>query len=150
MVQDKQGQSSLSCPTCLQSTILPTTTGGLQPAFYIHHLFEIQDALEKVKEPQKSQCEKCKTPRPATNYCREFICAMCVALDEFERKVKKLDALKKVTLYCLKHQDMKLDLYCEISEELICLYCTVSKHCRPKHKYTIWWWTPLTNIKTSS
>ena len=155
MVQDKQGQSSLSCPICRQSTRLPTTTGALQPAFYVHHLFEIRDALEKVKEPQKSQCEKCKTPRPATNYCRdcgEFICAMCttvhgewdlfskhevVALEEFESKVKKLGALKKVTLYCPQHQDMKLDLYCETCEELICLHCTVSKHCRPEHKYDL-------------
>ena len=130
-VQDEQGQSSLSCPICRQSTLIPTNTGALQSAFYVHHLFEIQDALEKVKEPQKSQCNKCKTPRPATNYCRdcgEFICAICttihsewdsfakhevVALEEFESRVKKLGTLKKVSLYCSQHQDMKLDLYCE-------------------------------------
>ena len=155
VVENKEGQSSLSCPTCRQSTLVPTTTGSLQPAFYIHHLFEIRDALEKVKEPQKSLCEKCKTPRPATNYCRdcgEFICVMCttihgewdifakhevVALKEFESKVKNLGALKRVTLYCPQHQDMKLDLYCETCEELICLHCTVSKHCRPEHKYDL-------------
>ena len=54
VVQDQQGQLSLRCPTCRQSTVLPQATGvsGLQSAFHVHHLLEIKDALEKVKEPQ--------------------------------------------------------------------------------------------------
>ena len=157
VVQDQQGQLSLSCPTCRQSTVLPQATGvsGLQSAFHVHHLLEIKDALEKVKEPQKVKCDKCKTPRPATSYCRdcgEFICAMCttahrewdvfakhevVPMEQFESKVKELDALKKVTLYCPLHQGKELELYCETCEELICHNCTVNKHCRPEHKYDL-------------
>ena len=157
VVQDQQGQLSLRCPTCRQSTVLPQATGvsGLQSAFHVHHLLEIKDALEKVKEPQKVKCDKCKPPQPATSYCRdcgEFICAICttvhsrwvafakhevVALEQFESKVKQLDALKKVTLYCPLHQGKELELYCEICEELICLLCTVNKHCRPEHKYDL-------------
>ena len=157
VVQDQQGQLSLSCPTCRQSTVLPQSTGvsGLQSAFHVHHLLEIKDALEKVKEPQKVKCDKCKTPKPATSYCRdcgEFICAMCttvhrewdafakhevVAMEQFESKVKQLDALKKVTLYCSLHQGKELEIYCETCEELICHNCTVSKHCRPEHKYVL-------------
>ena len=62
VVADGQGQLSLRCPTCRQSTLLSpgTSISDLQPAFHIHHLFEIQDALEKVKEPQKVMCGKCK------------------------------------------------------------------------------------------
>ena len=155
VVQDREGQLSLRCPTCRQSTLLPSTTGvsGLQPAFHIHHLFEIQDALEKVKEPQKAQCDKCKTPRPAISYCRdcgEFICAMCttihsewdvftkhevVALEQLENKVKQVDALKKVTLYCSLHDGKELELYCETCEELICHNCTVKKH--KDHQYDL-------------
>ena len=157
VVQDQQGQLSLSCPTCRQSTVLSQVTGvsGLQSAFHVHHLLEIKDALEKVKEPQKVKCDKCKTPKPATSYCRdcgEFICAMCttahrewdvfakhevVAMEQFESKVKQLDALKKVTLYCPLHQGKELELYCETCEELICHNCTVNKHCRPEHKYDL-------------
>ena len=157
VVQDQQGQLSLSCPTCRQSTILPQATGvsGLQSAFHVHHLLEIKDALEKVKEPQKVKCDKCKTPKLATSYCRncgEFICATCttvhrewdvfakhevLAMEQFESKVKQLDALKKVTLYCSLHQGKELELYCETCEELICLLCTVNKHCRPEHKYDL-------------
>ena len=117
---------------------------------------EIQSALEKVKEPKEVLCGKClKAPQTATSYCRdcgEFICAMCttihsqwgdfseheiVAIEQFEQKVKQLDALKKVTLCCSSHKGMKLDLYCETCGELICMHCTVNKHCRPEHKYDL-------------
>ena len=157
VVQDQQGQLCLRCPTCRQSTVLPQATGvsGLQSAFHVHHLLEIKDALEKVKEPQKVKCDKCKPPQPATSYCRdcgEFICATCttvhkqwdafakhevVAMEQFESKVKQLDALKKVTLYCPLHQGKELEIYCETCEELICHNCTVSKHSRPEHKYVL-------------
>ena len=158
VVQDHQGQLSLRCPNCQQSTILPPTAtdvSSLQSAFYIHHLLEIQDTLEKLKQPKKVKCDRCKTPRLATSYCYDcghFICHICstvhndwdtfakhevVALEQLESKVKELDALKKVTLYCSLHQGKELELYCETCEELICHNCTVSKHCRPEHKYDL-------------
>ena len=158
MVQDQQGQVSVSCPTCRRSTLLPppSTVADLQSAFHIHHLFDIQEAFEKVKAPEKVKCGKCiktKEARTATSYCRdcgEFICATCadihvhwvdfadheiVALSEFEKKVKQLDALKKVTLYCPLHKGKELELYCETCEELICLLCTVKKH--KDHQYDL-------------
>ena len=157
VVQEQQGQRSLRCPTCRQSTwLLPpgSTVSDLQPAFHIHHLLEIQEALEKLKEPQKVQCDKCKlTPRPATSYCRdcgEFICAMCttvhrewqtlsehevVALEQLESRVKQVDALKKVTLFCSLHNGKELELYCETCEELICHNCTIKKH--KEHRYDL-------------
>ena len=155
VIQDRQGQLSLRCPTCRQSTLLPPATGvsDLQPAFHIHHLFEIQDALEKVKAPQKVLCTKCNKNRPATSYCRDcgkYICALCttvhsdwddfaehevVALEQLESKVKQLDSLKKVTLYCSLHKGKELELYCETCEELICHNCTVKKH--KDHQYDL-------------
>ena len=144
VVTDRQGQLSLRCPTCRQSTLLPpaTSVSDLQPAFHIHHLFEIQDALEKVKEPQKVLCTKCNKNRSATSYCRDcgkYICAPCtaihgdwddfsghevVALEQLESKMKELDALKKVTFYCSLHKGKELEIYCETCEELICHNCT--------------------------
>ena len=156
VVTDQQGQVSVRCPTCRRATLLPpaTTVADLQSAFHIHHLFEIQNAFEKVKEPQKVQCGLClKDMRAATSYCRdcgEFICATCVdthaqwdtltkheviGLDQFKVKVKQMDVLKKVTLYCSLHQDKKLELYCESCEELICHNCIVKKH--KDHQYDL-------------
>lgn len=159
VVQDQQGQLCLRCPTCRQSTFLSLATrvSGLQPAFHISHLFEIQDAFKKVKLPQNLQCEKCtKTSRIATSFCRDcgkFICEKCVemhsewdefskhevaSIEEIEGNVKQLVPPKKaVTLFCSLHQGMKLDLYCETCSELICFHCTVQKHSRPKHKYVL-------------
>ena len=155
VVTDRQGQLSLRCPTCRQSTLLPpaTNVSDLQPAFHIHHLFEIQDALEKVKAPKKVLCTKCNKNRPATSYCRDcgkYTCATCtaihsdwddfaehevVALEQLESKVKQLDSLKKVTLYCSLHKGKELELYCETCEELICHNCTVKKH--KDHQYDL-------------
>ena len=149
VVTDQQGQMSVRCRTCRRATVLPpaTTVADLQSAFHIHHLFEIQDAFEKVKEPQKVLCGMCKKDaRIATSYCRDcgnFICSSCVdshiqwtmfarhevvGLDEFEKRVKQLNTLKKVMLYCSLHQGKELELYCESCEELICLLCTIKKH----------------------
>jgi tripartite motif-containing protein 2/3/tripartite motif-containing protein 71 len=117
---------------------------------------EIQEALKKVKEPQKTQCEKCKKSRIATKFCRDcgkFVCEKCVEMhsewDEFlkhevvsmeqvQSNVKQLvPPTKKVTLYCSLHPDKELELYCETCGELICHNCTVNKHCKPEHKYDL-------------
>ena len=156
VVTDRQGQLSLRCPTCRRSTLLPmaTSVSGLQSAFHVHHLFELQDALEKMKEPQKVQCEKCKkVSRPATSFCRDcgqFICARCcdihadwdefsshevVSIDRLKGDVSKHVPPKKVTHFCSKHKDQELRLYCETCEELICHDCTIRFH--QGHQYDL-------------
>ena len=156
VVKDQQGQLSLRCPTCRQSTLLPNDVAGLQSAFHIYHLFDIQDALRKVQDPQKVLCEKCtKSEQIATSFCRDcgkFICDLCskihieweeyskhevVSIEQLQNNVKQLVPPKRVTLFCSQHQDMKLDLYCETCGELICLHCTLNKHCISEHKYDL-------------
>ena len=58
-----------------------------------------------------------------------------VALEQLENKVKQVDTLKKVTLYCSLHESKELELYCETCEELICHNCTVKKH--KDHQYDL-------------
>ena len=45
--------------------------------------------------------------------------------------------VKKVTFFCSLHKGKELEIYCETCEELICHNCTVTKHCRPEHKYSL-------------
>ena len=152
MVRDRQGLS-LHCPSCRRSTLLPPTgVSGLQTAFYLNNLFEVRDTLEKVKEPQKTQCEKC-SKRVVTSFCHncgQFICARCtethqewkeflshevITLDQLEGDVARLIPPKKKVMFCSKHPAKELDLYCETCEELICQHCTVRVH--RDHQYDL-------------
>ena len=167
VLRNQQGPS-LICPSCRRSTLLPPNSiSGLQPAFLIHHMFEIRDALVKVKKvkgPQKTQCEKCQKA-DASSFCRDcgqFLCSRCteihkdwaelsthevISLDRLEGDVTQLVPPTKKVTYCSKHPTKESDLYCETCEELICRDCIVRVHrdhqydlitdAYPKHKDVI-------------
>jgi tripartite motif-containing protein 2/3/tripartite motif-containing protein 71 len=68
----------------------------------------------------------------------EFSNHEVVSMEQVQSNVKQLVPPKKeVTLYCSLHPGKELELYCETCGELICLHCTVNKHCRPEHKYDL-------------
>ena len=148
VLRDQHGLS-LRCPNCRRSTHLPVNgVSGLQPAFHVHHLFEIRDALQKVKqgqEGQKTLCEKCKK-RDVNGFCRdcgEFICNTCIemhqtwkelsthtviSLEQLKSDATEMVSSTKKTLYCSKHLGKELDLFCETDKELICRDCIVKTH----------------------
>ncbi len=152
VAHNRQGQ--LECPKCRRPTPLPPTgVSGLQAAFNVHHLFDIQETLKKVKEPQKLACEKCSvTNRKATSFCRQctkFICEKCtdmhkewdelknheiVSIQKVEGDLIRLVSPKKMSPRCPKH-DENMKLYCEPCGELICIHCTVQIH--KDHKYYV-------------
>ena len=91
VLQDQQGLS-LCCPKCRHSTPIPANgVSGLQPAFHVHHFFEIRDALQKVKQEQEGRmtmydkrqangfCRDCTNflyklqPLPSTSICRQRV-----------------------------------------------------------------------------
>ena len=155
VLQDQHGLS-LRCPKCHRFTLLPANgVSGLQPAFHIHHLFEVQDALQKVQHGQEGkiiQCEKCKM-KEACSYCRDcskFVCEACIKMhqtwEEYStHKVISLDQLMSDTmemvpstkkpLYCFKHPGKELDLFCETDQELICRDCVIVTH--QNHEYNL-------------
>ena len=147
----REGQS-LPCPQCRQDTPLPVGgVPGLQGAFYIHYLFDFQDALKKVSSSKQTMCNKCKK-REATGFCRTcgFVCQRCVEthqewddlkpheiidLDTLTGDVTTLVPPLKKTPFCSKHQETKADLYCETCDELICRDCIVRVH--RDHQYDL-------------
>ena len=153
VLQDPQ-RKSLNCPSCRRPTPLRQDgISGLRPAFHIHHLFEIRDALVKIKGPQQTQCDKCKK-RDAANYCRtcQFICRKCtefhqdweefssheiISLNQLEGDVTQLVPPTKKVIYCSNHPTKESDLYCETCEELICRDCIVQDHRAPEHQYDL-------------
>ena len=146
-----QGRS-LTCPHCRQKTDLPAGgVSGLQGAFYVHYLFDIQDALQKVSSSDQPLCNKCKK-REAAGFCRTcgFVCQRCeethqewddlsthqiIDLDTLTGDVTTLIPPLKKTLFCFKHPTKEADLYCEECEELICRDCIVRVH--RDHQYDL-------------
>ena len=147
----REGQS-LPCPACRKVTqLLVGGVSGLQGAFYIHYLFDIQDALKKVSSSNQTMCNKCKK-REAVRFCRtcDFVCERCVEIhqewEEFKtHEIIDLDTLTgdvttlvpplKKTLFCSSHPSKKAKLFCETCDELICRDCTVRVH--RDHQYDL-------------
>ena len=152
VVQDRDGPT-ITCPKCRRPTpVPPNGITGLQSAFHIHDLFEIRDALEKAKEPQKTQCENCKKAI-ATGFCRDcgkFVCDKCtqlhqlwvdftahkiVSVSDVQSEAASLTPVKKKVAYCPRHPKKVLEIYCETDGELICTSCTIRLH--RDHRYDL-------------
>ena len=149
--QTPQGQV-VECPNCRHLTSLPQEgVSGLQGAFLIHHLFNIQDILNKVSTPAGTKCTKCQKQDP-TCYCRScgFLCNACkyphlewkefsshelVSLDQLTKDVTNLVPPVQKTLNCSKHPAKELDLYCETCQEVICRDCILKVH--RDHQYDL-------------
>ena len=153
LVQKKYRQSTLQCPNCRRTTALPLQgVSGLQSDFHANHLFEIQDTLAKLKESQKSQCEKCKKST-ATGFCQDcgkFVCDKCieihqmwediashqiVTMQDLQANAASLVPPKKKVLYCPQHKEKLLELYCKTCNTLICSNCTIRLH--HGHQYDV-------------
>ena len=160
------GRLSAPCPNCRQPALLPQGgVASLPSAFYIQHLFEVKDALEKVRDPKKKvQCDKCGEGE-AQGFCRDcgqFICQLCLdmhrkwrefqnheisSFNEVQETASKMVTPKKVITLCPKHPTEPIKIYCETCDELICRDCTIKTHrdhsydlipdAFPKHRDTI-------------
>ena len=142
----------VECPNCRHPTSL-TQEGvpGLQGAFLIHHLFDIQDILKKVNTPANNKCVKCKKREPNC-YCRScgFLCEKCkdihseweefssheiVSLDQLTEDLTNLVPPNQKIMQCSKHPGKELDLYCETCKEVICRDCILKVH--RDHQYDL-------------
>ena len=147
--------ASVTCPTCRCPTSLTGANGclaGLVPAFHIHHLFDIHDALQKAFSSGTSPCDKCRQ-FVSTAYCRncaQYICDECanvhklwgelvghevISIEQVRDNAVKMIPLKTAVLRCPKHPHKDLELYCETCGELICQNCTVQQH--KTHSYDL-------------
>ena len=148
-----RGGDGLPCPQCRKVTPLPEGgVSNLPGAFYIHYLFEVEDALKKVSSSDKPMCNNCNKERKAVCFCRTcgFVCQPCVEIhqdwDELkDHQVIDLGTLTedvttlvpplKKALFCTSHPTKKAKLYCETCDELICRDCIVRIH--RDHQYDL-------------
>ena len=146
LVGTQYDKQSAPCPNCRKPAPLPKGgVSSLPSAFYIQHLFEVREALEKVHNPKKTQCDKCGEGE-VQGFCRDcgqFICQYCLdvhrkwkdfqsheisSLDEVQETASNMVTPKKVTTLCTKHPTEPIKIYCETCDQLICRDCTVKTH----------------------
>ena len=146
MVGTQRDKRRAPCPNCRKPAPLPEGgVSSLPSAFYIHHLLEVRDALEKVHNPEKAQCDKCGEGE-VQGFCRDcgqFICQLCLdmhhkwkefqnhdisSLNDVEETASKMVTPKRVTTLCTRHPTEPIKIYCEMCDELICRDCTVKTH----------------------
>ena len=106
--KDQQGQLILTCPNCRQITPVPANgVTGLQPAFHINRLLEIQSFLKKIKAiPTSPENEVSASPL-------------------------------KTLPYCTLHSKKESELYCVTCEELICAHCALKDGQHHTHDYKL-------------
>ena len=110
--RNQQGQLDLTCPICRQVTPIPDRgVAGLQPAFHINHLLEIQDSVKKQAVALEGAVGGATIP--ATN------------------AASSTHAVK----HCREHLEKEVDLYCETCRELVCYKCVIRGGKHQNHDY---------------
>ena len=109
--RDQQGKLGLTCPACRQVTPIPDRgVVGLQPAFHINRLLEIQKSF-RVLEVAAA------TPEEAVGGA---------AVDTPPRNAAR---------HCFEHPKEEIKLYCETCGELACYKCGLKDGKHHDHEY---------------
>ena len=97
--RDEQEKLKLTCPTCRKVTPVPERgVAGLQSAFQINRLLEIQGLINQLRNPaatQEGTIRGASINTPSSD------------------------------VYCFEHVEEELKLYCGTCEELVCLQCVL-------------------------
>ena len=106
--RDQHGKLGLTCPICRQITPIPDRgVAGLQPAFHINHLLEIQDSVKKLDNPVAA----------------------------LEGAVGGATIARDVVKHCFEHPIEEVKLYCETCGELVCYECALAEGKHHSHRY---------------
>ena len=112
VVIDQQGDLSLTCPICRQTTPVPANgVAGLQSAFQTNEFLRIREDLVKERDTAVSLEGSKVSATPLTS------------------------STKKNIPNCFEHVDKERELYCETCEELICWKCALKGGKHHSHDY---------------
>ena len=110
VIRDQQGRLAITCPNCRQVTPVPVT--GLQAAFHINQLLEIQDSVKNLREAPVS------------------------VEGAVGGGTSSLNPVRKGS-YCSEHSEKELELYCETCGKLICCYCAIKGGTHHTHDHEL-------------
>ena len=113
VVRDQQGKLGLTCPACRQVTPIPDRgVAGLQPAFLINRLLEVQESFRILEVPAAVPVG---------------------AVREATSNVSPRTSLR----HCFEHPEEELKLYCEPCGELVCYQCVIKGGKHHDHDYAL-------------
>ena len=137
------------CPTCRSEFTLKSNqdVADLTSSYFIKNMLEIMAIQEKAKAKASASCFLFNDP--AINHCIScdiFMCKKCseshyvrpthknhnvLPVEELSNPESQAKIRKK--LYCNKHEDKVLEIYCETCKELCCIHCMFSNHLKQNH-----------------
>ena len=145
-LEKMQVQSKIICPECRKEAKVPA--GGVKELpnnFFINRLVDDLILKKKVDGEQEVKCDECDEDDPVVSFCPECNSFLCHACNDHHKRNKRyrghgvvpltelksnkdapIQAKAKIPL-CEEH-DEQLKYYCETCDELVCMYCTVTKH----------------------
>ncbi|CAB4019298.1 tripartite motif-containing 2-like isoform X3, partial [Paramuricea clavata] len=136
-----------TCPTCRSEFTLKSNqdVAELPCSYFIKNMLEIMAIQRKAKT--STACSRCQDP--AINHCASceiFLCKKCselhdswpanknhnvLSLQEVSNPEREVEMRSK--LYCMKHKDKVLEIYCETCKELCCMLCLLLNHQKQNH-----------------
>ncbi|XP_070558820.1 E3 ubiquitin-protein ligase TRIM56-like [Ptychodera flava] len=143
---------TITCPICRRSHQLPGTgVAGIGANLFINELVEIVRKREETFAYARV-CEGCEQAE-SVKHCLECGVDMCnncaiphsrlrisrshhlMTLEEYEVAKSDDPASLQPPVYCTRHSDNQVDLYCDTCEIAICYKCAALDHARPEHSY---------------
>ena len=118
---DEQGKVSVTCPNCRQVTpVTDSGVGGLQPAFQINNLLEIQESFKKAETVGLTRKD-----------------SEAETIPEGEELEPSQKGVRDTNAYCSEHVDEELKIYCNTCELVICLKCVIKDSQHQNHNYVL-------------
>ena len=143
-----EGTTSITCPTCNQSTTIPDEdVSSLPRNVRLSEETKQDKILRKVTSTSPSPCDSCDENSPIA-YCRECEKLFCNKCWEYHQGLKFLRSHSSFTLketqnvsrdkfikmlpssspMCHDHDDQKLRIYCQQCAIPVCVECTIISH----------------------
>ena len=145
-LEKMQVQSKIICPECRKEAKVPA--GGVKELpnnFFINRLVDDLILKKKVDGEQEVKCDECDEDDPVVSFCPDCNSFLCLTCNDYHKRNKRyrghgivpLTELKsskdapiqaKVKIPLCEEHDEQLKYYCETCDQLVCMYCTVTKH----------------------
>ena len=143
-----EGTTSITCPTCNQSTTIPDEdVSSLPRNVRLNEISKQDKILRKVTSTSPPPCDSCDENSPIA-YCTECDELFCNKCWEHHQGLKTSSSHSSFTLkeaqntsrdnlikmlpssspMCHNHVDQKLSFYCNQCAIPVCVGCTINKH----------------------